>query len=579
MAEQHQELERRECMKLSPEAFAQSHHFIVFIFVLSVFVNLLMLTGPLFMMQIYDRVLGSGSVETLTALFVLVLGLYLVMWLIDYSRGRLLARLGSRVTERLDRRVFDGLIRGRSTQNMRSDQLGDLETVQSVFAAPLLLALCDIPWTPFFFIAIFLLHPVLGWLALAGAGTLVFITILTQLFSHRHSRASSLETSKSTAFAQSSIAAFPIILTQGMLHRVRERWIKLRRRSNDNKMGSSDVTGFFSSFSKSFRLFLQSAMLAAGAYLVLRGEMTGGAIIAGSILLGRGLQPLEQVLTGWPRLQNGWRSWRSLARLVGLRLSKHENKLQIVTPSARLTVNGVAVVPPKSEAPVLKQVTFDLKSGDVLGVIGASGSGKSSLARVMVGLWSPAVGEVKLSGALIGQYDDKQLGDLIGYLPQDVILLPGTIADNIARMDAQPDDFDVQKAAQRAGVHDLIKSLPEGYNTVLEDAGSNLSGGQRQRIALARAFYGNPLIYVLDEPNSALDSDGVNALNSAIHDIARSGGIVVLMTHRPTVITHCTKLLILRDGQMVAYGPKDEVLKKHINRSKAAGTVGAEVSA
>lgn len=181
--------------------------------------------------------------------------------------------------------------------------------------------------------------------------------------------------------------------------------------------------------------------------------------------------------------------------------------------------------------------------------------------------------------ALIGQYDDKQLGDLIGYLPQDVILLPGTIADNIARMDAQPDDFDVQKAAQRAGVHDLIKSLPEGYNTVLEDAGSNLSGGQRQRIALARAFYGNPLIYVLDEPNSALDSDGVNALNSAIHDIARSGGIVVLMTHRPTAITHCTKLLILRDGQMVAYGPKDEVLKKHINRSKAAGTVGAEVSA
>lgn len=542
------------------------------IFVFSIFVNLLMLTGPLYMLQVYDRVLASRSVETLVGLSVLVTGLYALMAMLDYARGRLLARVGARFQSALDRRVFTATLyrRGNPQEEAESDAaLRDLDGVQTLFASPVLLAIMDMPWTPLFIFAIFLFHPMLGWLAVAGGIIIVILTMMNHLMTAHKVRLAQMANQDSHRFADAARAGNEVLLTQGLQGSMTTRWVQRRTEALSKSIAANDWTGSFTSLTKAFRLFLQSAMLGAGAYFVLQGEVTAGAMITGSILLGRALAPIEQAMGQWPILQRGRAGWKSLGQYLATSIPE-KKRTALPTPAARLYVKGLTVVPPGGSAPTLRNINFKLEPGQALGVIGSSGSGKSTLARALLGYWSAATGEVRLGGATLEQYDPDRLGQHIGYLPQSVTLFAGTVTENIARMALQPDDGAVISASHKAGAHDIITALPHGYDTVLAGADNQLSGGQRQRVALARALYGDPVLLILDEPNSALDSDGSDALNRAVRQIKEDNKSVIIMTHRPLAIAECDLLMVIENGVMAAFGPRDEVMKKML---KNFGTV------
>jgi PrtD family type I secretion system ABC transporter len=533
-------------------------------FVFSIFVNLLMLTGPLYMLQVYDRVLASQSVETLVGLSVLVTGLYALMALLDYARGRLLARVGARFQSALDQRVFKATLHKRGDpkeEAMSAAALRDLDGVQTLFTSPILLALMDMPWTPIFISAIFLFHPLLGWLAVAGGLIIVAMTAMNHLVTGNRVRLAQMANQASHRFADAARAGSEVVLTQGLQGAMTTRWVQRRTEALSKGIAANDWTGSFTSLTKSFRLFLQSAMLGAGAYFVLQGEVTGGAMIAGSILMGRALAPIEQALGQWPVLQRGQAGWKALGTYLATTLPEKQ-RTALPTPTARLSVKGLTVVPPGAQVPTLRNVNFTLEPGHALGVIGPSGSGKSTLARALLGYWPASAGEVRLGGATLDQFDSDRLGQHIGYLPQSVTLFAGTLTENIARMALQPKDAAVIEAAQKAKAHDIITALPQGYDTVLTGTDNQLSGGQRQRVALARALYGDPVLLVLDEPNSALDSDGSEALNQAVRGFKDDGKAVIIMTHRPMAIAECDLLMVIENGAVIAFGPRDEVMKK-----------------
>ncbi len=544
-------------------------------FVFSIFVNLLMLAGPLYMLQVYDRVLASQSIETLVGLSVLVAGLYALMALLDYARGRLLARVGARFQSALDARVFASTLRKRSNpleESMSTAALRDLDGVQSLFASPVLLAIMDMPWTPVFIAAIFLFHPMLGWLAVAGGSVLVILALLNHTVTAHRVRLAQIANQASHGFADAARAGNEVVLTQGLQAVMTNRWVQRRTDALFKSIGSNDWTGSFTSLTKAFRLFLQSAMLGVGAYYVIQGEMTGGSMIAGSILLGRGLAPIEQAMGQWPVLQRARAGWKSLGRYLTV-VEPAKPRTPLPTPAADLSVAGLTVVPPGGRVPTLRNISFKLQPGQALGVIGPSGSGKSTLARALLGYWPVAAGEVRLGGATLDQYDPDRLGQHIGYLPQSVTLFAGSLTENIARMALEPDAEAVIKAAQSAKAHDIITALPDGYDTVLSGAENQLSGGQRQRVALARALYGDPVLLILDEPNSALDADGSDALNQAVRQLKAANKAVIIMTHRPLAIAECDLLMVIEKGGVVALGPRDEVMKKtlknvtHVNRA------------
>lgn len=534
------------------------------VFVFSVFVNLLMLTGPLFMLQVYDRVLASRSEETLFALFSLVGLLYALMGFLEYARGRVLARFGGRFQSALEPRVFATVMRRSLNPQFRSAPatgLQDLETIQLTFISPVMLALFDLPWTPLFVAAIFVFHPLLGWLAIAGGALLIALTLLNNGLTRRKMGNAQRASRQAYAFAEDARAASEIVHAQGMSASIFARWMGQRQNALSQSINASDWTGVFSSFSKAFRMFLQSAMLAVGAWLVLRGEMTAGAMIAGSILLGRALAPIEQTLGQWAQVQKAIAGWRELATLLQS-TPPVPTKMDLPRPEAKLEVRNASVVAPGAKRPTLASVSFKLKPGEVLGVIGRSGSGKTTLAKMIMGVVAPSAGEIRLGGATLDQYGQDDLGSFVGYLPQQVTLFNGTIAENIARMSLEVDDAAVIAAAKRANAHDMILSLPDGYKTIVHGADSQLSGGQRQRIALARAFYGDPVLMVLDEPNSALDDEGSAALNAAVREYKSLGRTVIIMTHRPAAIRECDTLMMLDAGAIRAFGPRDEVLAK-----------------
>ncbi len=533
------------------------------VFIFSIFVNILMLTGPLFMLQVYDRVLGSRSEETLVALFILVGSLYGLMGILDYARGRVLARFGARFQSNLDNRVFDAVLQRALLPKERgapASGLQDLEMVRTLFTSPVMLALFDVPWTPLFIAAIFIFHPWLGWMAVFGGATLIVITLLNNLLTRRKTLAAQVSTGQANGFAEQVRRSAEVVRAQGMGAAVSERWHGMRDKALEQSIKSSDWTGLFSALTKSFRLFLQSAMLALGAYLVLQGEMTAGAMIAGSIMLGRALAPIEQSIGQWPMVQRARGAWTSLAQL--LESTPPGPAIHALPqPVANVTFKGVSVMVPGGKTPTLSNINFSLAAGAVVGIIGKSGSGKSTLAKTLLGLTRTVAGEVRFGGATLDQYGPDALGAYIGYLPQNVVLFSGTIAENIARMTTQPDDQKIVEAAKRANAHDMILSLPDGYKTVVQGEDSQLSGGQKQRIALARALYGDPVLLVLDEPNSALDNDGSIALNLAVREFKASKRSVVILTHRPSAISECDRLLVIDGGRIKADGPRDEVLK------------------
>lgn len=529
--------------------------------VFSMAVNALMLTGPLYMLQVYDRVLGSRSQETLVALTLLITFLFLMMAVLDFVRGRVGARYGARLQAALDERIFAAaLARARRTGEGQT-ALQDLASVQRLTGSPVFMALFDLPWTPLFIGAIFLFHPWLGLLAVVGMAVLVIIALLNRALSQGPIARAAAVSHGADRMAGDMQGEAELIRALGMEASAFRRWHRQRHLALGEGMRAADLVGGFTATTRSVRLFLQSAILGLGAYLVLQSDITAGAMIAGSILLGRALAPIEMVIGQWGAIAEAAQAWRRLANLLGLE-APAPVRMALPRPKALLEVSQISVVPPGARVPSLRGVGFRVEPGQAVGVIGPSGAGKSTLARAITSVWLPAAGQIRLDGATLDQYDPEALGGYIGYLPQSVTLFEGTIAENIARLAEMPDAAKVVAAARAAAAHDMILELPEGYDTRVSGLGARLSGGQIQRIGLARALYGDPVLLVLDEPNSALDNDGSLALNRAIQAIKADGRAVLIMAHRPSAIKECDRLLVLSGGAPVMFGPTQEVLQK-----------------
>jgi ATP-binding cassette subfamily C protein len=543
----------------------------------SIFVNLLMLTGSIFMLQVYDRVLGSGSKETLLALFVLVAFLFAVMGLLDLARSRILARFAARFQLALDGRVFAAALRRSSLLPGDGAAVAaqrDLEAIQRFLSSPVMLALFDAPAAPVFFFGIFVFHPWLGYLSVAGGAVIFATVVLAQAATRRAVAATAALTMQADRLGDQLRDEADAVHGMGMRGAGFARWRRLREGALQNSLTASDRSASYTVFSRVLRQFLQAAMLALGALLVLRGEMTAGGMVAASILMGRALAPVEQAVAGWPMLQRAQEGWGRLAQLLTA-VPPEGPRTPLPTPRALLEVRQLSVVPPGQTAASLRMLSFRLEPGKALGVIGPSGSGKSTLARALTGVWRPAAGSIRLDGATLDQYDPDVLGRHVGYLPQQVTLFDGTIAENIARLATDADPAAVVRAAQMAGAHQTILNLPDGYDTWVSQSGGRLSGGQIQRIGLARALYRDPVLMVLDEPNSNLDNDGSLALNAAIRGVKAAGGSVLIMAHRPAAIQECDFLLVLDGGIARAFGPREEVLRSMVrNASEIAAAPG-----
>ncbi|ODT59712.1 MULTISPECIES: type I secretion system permease/ATPase [Paracoccus] len=551
--------------------------------VFSAVVNLLMLTGPMFMLQVYDRVLASRSVETLAALFVLVVFLFLLMGVIDLIRSRVMGRVAARFQDRMEGRVFDAALREGA---LRGDEAGsaaggmrDLDAVQRLIGSPVMLAFFDLPWAPLFLAAIFVFHPVLGIVATVGGAILVATTILNRVLTRAPLQGSVQAGGQAQRMSDLYRDEGEVIGALGMRGATFARWRVARSEAQDNTVRAADVTAGFTVFSRTFRLFLQSAMLAAGAWLVLRQELTPGAMIASSIVMGRALAPVDQLVAGWPAVQAAQDGWARLAGLLS-RQPADAPRTALPRPEARLEVRNLTVAPPGEGQATLRAVSFGVAPGTALGVIGPSGAGKSTLARALIGAWPVGGGSIRLGGATLDQYHPDVLGALIGYLPQQVTLFDGTIAENIARLSTSPDPDRVVQAARAAAAHQMILDLPQGYDTRISQTAGRLSGGQIQRIGLARALYPDPVLLVLDEPNSNLDNQGSEALNQAIRRLKAQGGAVIIMAHRPAAISECDTLLVLEGGMRRALGPRDQVLEQmvqnsaQIRQAQSAGQAG-----
>ena len=547
--------------------------------VFSGIVNLLMLAGPLYMLQVYDRVLSSRSVPTLIALSILLVGAYAFQGALDLIRSRVVVRSAALLDQRLALTVHGAVIRfavatrhpGEGPQPVR-----DLDQIRAFLTGAGPTAIVDLPWIPVFLSICFLIHPWLGVAATAGGIILFAMTLLTERASRVPARASAQEAGLRSVMVESQRRNGETIVAMGMTGALGQRWATVNNRYIATVAGLSDTASSFGSVSKVLRLLLQSMMLGLGAYLVIRMELTAGAMIAASIMMGRALAPIETAIANWRAFVAARQSIKRLSEALGRAELKQAAVTSLPKPARSLDVEQVAVVPPGGTTPIVAGVRFGLKAGQALGIIGPSGAGKTSLVRTLVGIWRPAKGGVRLDGAALDQWDPEVLGQHLGFISQTVELFDGTIAENIARMSINPDADAVLRAARAAGAHDMILRFPSGYDTRIGEGGAMLSAGQRQRVALARALYGDPFLVVLDEPNSNLDNEGDAALHQAILDLKSRGAIVVLIAHRPSVLAVCDHVLLLAGGTQQDFGPRDEILRKIIPQraAPAAAAVG-----
>ncbi|SLN16252.1 Type I secretion system ATP-binding protein PrsD [Aquimixticola soesokkakensis] len=535
----------------------------------SILINALMLTGPIFMLQVYDRVLGSQSEATLAALFGLVVFLYMMMTLLEIVRSRLLSRVGANFQHGLDQRVFAAALLRASGPRAAvelPDPLEDLSAIRRFLSSPIVSALYDLPFTPLFLLGIAIFHPLLGLLALGGGAVLVGIAVLNQTQSRGPNREAMLSSALSSRMSQQLRDGAESVRSLGMQGAAFRRWQGARHQALVEGIQASDASSGYSSASRGMRLLLQSSMLALGALLVLRMEATGGVMIASSILMGRALQPIEVAIGQWGVYQRARTGWAALSDLLG-EVAPQVARTSLPRPAAKLKVDQLSIVPPGETIASLRMISFEVTPGEAVGVIGPSGAGKSSLARALTGVWRPASGSIRLDGATLDQYDPDVLGLHIGYLPQRVQLFEGSIAENIARLAEVRDDEKIVTAARKAAAHDMILSLPRGYDTMVTASGGRLSGGQLQRIGLARALYGDPVLLILDEPNSNLDNEGSMALNASIRRLKAEGSAVLIMAHRPAAIQECERLLVIDGGLRRAFGPRDQVLRDMVQNS------------
>ncbi|MGR9503743.1 type I secretion system permease/ATPase [Rhizobium leguminosarum] len=540
----------------------------------SAIVNILALTGSFFMLQVYDRVIPGRSLPTLAGLAIIAATLYVFQGILELVRSMLLVRIGLSVDERFGETVHDSLVLLPSRMQVSGDGLQsmrDMDTVRGFLSGPGPTALFDIPWMPFYLALCFFFHVWIGWTALAGALMLVGLTILAEQRSREPAKEAAKIASERTSLAEATRRNAEAVMAMGFGNRLGRKWHEINHRYLSNHLHASNVTGTLGTLSKILRMMLQSAVLAVGAVLVIRQEASGGIMIASSILVSRALAPVELAIGQWKGFVAARNSWSRLLQLSQL-MASSEREVSLPAPADALKVENLHLAAPGSKNPILRGISFEMRAGDAVGVIGPSASGKSSLARGLVGLWQPLAGAVRLDGASLSQWDPTALGEHVGYLPQDVSLFGGSIAENIARFEPDAASEKIIAAAKAAGVYDMIVQFPDGFDTKIGDQGSTLSGGQRQRIALARALYGNPFLVVLDEPNSNLDAEGEAALTRAVLGIRARGGVAIVIAHRPSALAGVDLVLILANGQAQAFGPKDEVLKKVMPPPAAVST-------
>jgi ATP-binding cassette subfamily C protein len=499
--------------------------------------------------------------------------------LLDLIRARILVRIGARLDETLSGRVYETIVRlplKIGNRNEGLQPLRDLDSLRSFLSGSGPNALFDLPWLPVYLIICFMFHPYIGLAALFGAIILGVITILTETMTRDPTRAATGFAMTRTALAEASRRNAEVLAAMGMTGRISVLWADANTKYLAAQQRASDVAGGFGSASKVLRMMLQSGVLAVGAYLVIYQQATAGIIIAGSILSARALAPVDMAIANWRGFVGARQGWKRLTDLLAL-LPAQAPPMELRSPSQSVVVESASVAPPGTDKLVVQDANLILQAGNGLGIIGPSGSGKSSLARMLVGVWRPVRGRIRLDGAALDQWSPELLGGHIGYLPQDVELLAGTVAQNIGRFSEPQSAEAIIAAATAAGVHDLIVGLPNGYETQVGESGTALSAGQAQRVALARALYGDPFLVVLDEPNSNLDAEGDEALSRAITSVRARGGIVVVVAHRPSAIAGVDLLLMMTQGRVQAFGPKDEVLSRVLQRDGAPPARGLKV--
>ena len=539
------------------------------------FINLMMLAPALYMLQVYDRVLGSRNETTLVMLTVLVVGALLFMAALESVRGWILVRVGARLDAQLNGRVFTAAFE-RNLQQAGSNTaqpIHDLNAVRQTLTGSALLAAFDAPWLPIYLVVIFMMSPLLGWFALAGAIVLLVLAVANERISKPRLDEAQKFSMQSHQALVSHLRNSEVIEAMGMLPAIRQRWHALHRQQIHAQALASDRAAMLSGATKFVRIAMQSLILGFGALLVLEDQITAGMMIAASILLGRAFAPIELLVGNWKQIVSGRQAYARLQELLQ-RHPARGTSMSLPRPQGRITAEGVSAMPPGTRRMVLKNLGFTIAPGEVVAVVGPSASGKSSLARLLVGVWAPAAGSLRLDGASVYDWNKDELGPALGYLPQDIELFDGTVAENIARF-GEVDSERVVDAARKVGMHEHILHLSQGYDTPLGAEGSNLSAGQRQRIGLARALYGDPALIVLDEPNSNLDEAGEKALLEALLGLKARGATVVIVTHRMSTLAAADKVMVLTDGTLAAFGPRDEVFKPTPATTTAPSTPNA----
>jgi len=531
-------------------------------------VNVLMLAGPLYMLQVYDRVLTARSVPTLVALSIFLFGAYLFQAVLDIIRSRIVVRSARLLDRRLETTVHRSVLHLAIYSHNKAEAqvpVRDLDQIRAFLNGPGPVAIVDMPWMPLFLALCFLIHPWLGLVALVGGLLLVTVALLNERASRVPARAAANDAALRSATIEADRRNSESVKAMGMGPALAKRWTKINDRYIRAQGHASDVVNKFASASRVLRLVSQSAILGLGAYLVIRQELTAGSMIAASIMMGRALAPIETAIANWRSFISARQSISRLSTILA-RLPAASIATTLPPPTRSLDVENVAVAAPGSQTVIVKDANFKLVAGDVLGIVGPNGAGKTSLIRALIGVWPPVRGEVRVDGAPFDQWSADHIGRHIGFASQTAELFEGTVAENISRMESSSDSEAVLRAAQLAGIHDMILRLPNGYDTRIGEGGAVLSAGQRERVAIARAVFGDPFLVVFDEPNANLDHDGEVTLQKSVRELKARGAIVIIVAHRPSALANCDKVLYLANGTQQAFGPRDEVLQKILAR-------------
>ncbi|MHA6685986.1 type I secretion system permease/ATPase [Mesorhizobium sp. A556] len=538
-------------------------------------INLLVFVSPLYMLQVYDRVLHSRSEMTLAMVTVIALAMLAIYGVLEWLRSRILVRSGMRFDDMVAKGLFNRVVTNTLMQPQARSEfaLSDIDRLREFFTGSGLIALCDVPWMPIMLAVCFLFHPLIGWVALIGAVIIFMLAIANELMTKKALMAANNHSQSAQHFATSTLQNVEVIRALGMETSLRQRWHGMHVKMLEQQAIASDKAGALQSISKFVRMSLQTLVLGTGAYLALRGIISPGAMIACSIISGRALQPVDQVVSQWKQFVSARQAYKRLSKLF--RETPGEiARTELPAPTGVLTVEQVTILAPGSKTPLLQNVSFDIQPGEAVAVVGPSGAGKSSLVRALVGVWQPFSGAVRLDGADLQHWNKDDLGVHIGYLPQTIELFSGTIAENISRFRDDASSEQIIKAATRAHVHQMIQNLPEGYDTEIGSGGRGLSGGQRQRIGLARALFGEPSLIILDEPNANLDSEGEEALFRAIHELKAERKSIVFVSHKMSLVALSEKALLLTDGRVRSFGPTKDLLQpKAPQQVSAAGAV------